>query len=64
MKGKSKKSTFRKGDQCIQNAKTRKFRDEVKRSVISHGQSGKGNVYKLLYQLTGNKFVLKIIHNF
>ena len=34
IKGKSKKS-FKKGDQCVQNPNTKRFRDQVKKNVFT-----------------------------
>lgn len=46
MKGKGSKGkprkTFKKGDQCVQNPTTRKFRNDTKRNIISHRKSGGG----------------------
>ncbi|XP_047128483.2 RRP12-like protein isoform X1 [Hydra vulgaris] len=43
MKAKSKsKKVFKKGDQCVQNPKSRKFRDQVKKNVFTQRSSKKG----------------------
>lgn len=34
--------TFKKGEQCVQNPSTRKHRDNVKKSVMSHNKTGGG----------------------
>jgi len=49
MKGKIKSNrTHKKGDQCVQNPNTKRFRDDVKRNVISQRKSGGGLLLNFL----------------
>lgn len=36
------RNTFKKGDQCVQNPSTRKFRNQVKKNVFTHKKSETG----------------------
>lgn len=40
IKGKSKRSLIKKGDQCVQNPNTKKFRDQVKKNVFTRDSTG------------------------
>ena len=43
-----RKKIFKKGDQCVQNPKNKRFRDQVKKNVFSRNSSKKGMFLYLL----------------
>ena len=62
IKGKSKKS-FKKGDQCVQNPNTKKFRDQVKKNVFTRksteGKSAEAD--KLFFSIVNHHFLVRYI---